>query len=808
MAYNLQTIFTVRDNASSAIRKMVRQVQSLDRAITQLNNKANQLGAKLNQNNAVINNVSRTVVHNTTIINNNSSTVNSNTNIINRNTNARNTLIGAVGRESGALKGLGSALAAVGGAYMVANTGAKAFQATVGAAAKYQHSALALQGMMGDLELTKEYLDLLESKAIKSPVLNSTDMLNNSKAFVGLSKSIPELEKVWDLVERVQAFSGVDTQQAAFSTKELFQGDYVSMMDAIGLDKRELQKITKMDGLGNKINALDKLLDKMGVNQEMVEKMGSSTIGQWSQLEEKAQSFFRKIGESGNIKLGKELTRLNKVFDALSTPQFIDKMDLLLGNVIEKAINVGKFIWKWREPIAWAAGAIAAAATAFAGVGIIAALANPISLIAAGIAGAAVGMKALYDNSETFRGAVDGIVGKVKELWGAFKTGGVNGLLDAILPKDISTQIQHVIGNIRGQISTLKYAFQTGGIGGVADLLFGEGTFEAVTAKFNEIKTFITDKITEMQPGFERLKGVFSSVWGTISSVFSTVWNSVLKPGLASLWDAFQILGNVAVVVFNNVIAPGLKFAAALFSTLWSVAGPVLSLLGSAVRVTFAVLKVVWDTILLPLTKFITGALKNAFTVFTDAVNVVGGAFSWVGGVIDTIASKISSFADAIKNVKLPDWVTKGVSATVNLVGKAIGAKPDGSHYHGLREVARNGYLASLHKGETVLPRQEAALYRSIVSPGSSLASTLFDRPNTDPQRPFDIDYPSSLEQRSTHNSTVNNTTNIRESKGNNGVATFEININMNGVGAGEQVDADILAAHIVTQIEKRMAFA
>lgn len=761
MAYNLQTIFSVRDNATAKIKQITRQIEKMNTAMERMNATSNRMvnsltrsASTMNRQQAQISRTTSNIVHNTTVINNNTS-------MINNNTNARNTLISAVGRESGALKGLGSALAAVGGAYMVANTGAKAFQATIGAAAKYQHSALALQGMMGDLELTKEYLDLLENKAIKSPVLNSTDMLNNSKAFVGLSKNIPELEKVWDLVERVQAFSGVDTQQAAFSTKELFQGDYVSMMDAIGLDKRELQKITKMDGLGNKINALDKLLDKMGVNQEMLEKMGSSTIGQWSQLEEKAQSFFRKIGESGNIKLGKELTRLNKVFDALSTPQFIDKMDLMLGNIVEKVINVGKWMWKWREPIAWAVGALAAVGSAFVGFGIIAALANPISLIAAGIAGAAVGMKALYDNSETFRGIIDGIIGKAKELWDVFKADGV---------------------------------------GGIVDMLFGAGTFDAVTAKFEEIKTFITTKIAEMQPGFERLKGVFSSVWSTISSVFSTVWNGVLKPGLENFWAALQILGSVATIVFNNVIMPGLQFAATLFSTLWSVAGPVLSLLGAALSAAFAVLKFVWDTILTPLVAFITSGVKNAFDMFTEAVNIVGGAFDWVGGVIDTVADKVSGFVDTIKNFKMPDWVTNGVSATVKWVGGAVDkfdAAISGSHYHGLTSVPYDNYLASLHKGEMVLTRQEADAYRSTSMNSRSLDDVSYEQVSNS------ISYNKTYNNKSTTNQYGNGNDSGESSR----IVQLTIPKIADQVIIREEADIEKITIGIAQLVEKEASF-
>lgn len=675
MAYELKTIFTVKDNASAAIRNMMRQVQSLDRVINQLNNRANQFGSNMNRNNSTINNANRTIVHNTTVINNNTNTVNNNTNTINRNINTRNTMINTLGRESGALQGLGASLVSVAGLYAAAQGASKAFQATIGAAAQYEQSEVAVKAIFNDDKASKAYLAMVDKMAIDSPLLNSGEMLKSSKTLTAMTKNVGDLGKAWSIIERLMVLDPTQgTDGAAFALKEMWQGDALSMVERFGLSKKDLNWIKKLD-IPEQIAEIDKLLNGMGITQKTVNAMGSTTLGYWAQIQERSDKFLRTIGASSNTKLGKVLGDIVTTLDTVDTDSMAKRFGDALGDVVEKVINVGKWMWKWREPIAWAVGALAAVGSAFVGFGIIAALANPISLIAAGIAGAAVGMKALYDNSETFRGIIDGIIGKAKELWDVFKADGV---------------------------------------GGIVDMLFGAGTFEAVAAKFNEIKTFITTKIAEMQPGFERLKGVFSSVWSTISSVFSTVWNGVLKPGLENFWAALQILGSVVTIVFNNVIAPGLQFAATLFSTLWSVAGPVLSLLGAALSAAFAVLKFVWDTILTPLVAFITGGVKSAFDMFTEAVNIVGGAFDWVGGIIDTVADKISGFVDAIKNVKLPDWVTNGVSATVKWVGGAIDkfdAAVSGSHYNGLGRVPYNGYIAELHKGERVLTSFEADQY-------------------------------------------------------------------------------------------------
>lgn len=706
MAYNLQTVFTVRDNASNKIKQLTKHVEQLNKALKQVSTQFNQL-------NGAVNGSTNTIVHNTTVINNNSNTINNNTNTINRNTNVRNTMINAIGRESNALRGLGASLVSVAGLYAAAHGASKAFNATIGAAAEYQQSEVAVKAIFNDDEASKAYLKMVDKMAIDSPLLNSGEMLKSSKTLTAMTKNVDDLGKAWSIIERLMVLDPTQgTEGAAFALKEMWQGDALSMVERFGLSKKDLNRIKKLD-IPEQISEINKLLDGMGITQNTVNAMGQTTLGYWAQIQERADKFLRIVGASGNTKLGKVLGDIVATLDNVDLDSMAKRFGDALGTVVDKAIDVGKFLWKWREPLAWAVGAIAAASAAFVGIGVISALASPISLIAAGIGGAAVGMKALYDNSETFRGIVDGIIGKVKELWGAFKSGGVNGLLDAILPKDVSTQIQNVIGDVQSKIGALSNAFQQGGIGGVVDMLFGNGTSENIKAKFDEIKTYVTDKITELQPTFERLKGIFTVVWDTISSVFDTVWNGILKPGFENFWNALQILGDVATLVFNNVIVPGLEFASSLFSVLWSVAGPILKLLGAALNAAFDVLKWVWDNILAPLVEFILGGVKNAFEAFTDAVNVVGGAFDWIGGIIDSVADKISDFVSAIKNVKLPDWVTKGVSATVKWVGNAIGATPDGSHYHGLTSVPYNNYLASLHKGEMVLTRQEADAYRS-----------------------------------------------------------------------------------------------
>ncbi|MGA3675802.1 phage tail protein [Lysinibacillus agricola] len=610
-----------------------------------------------------------------------------------------------------------SALVGIAGAYMGAQGAAKLFESTIGAAANYEQNAMAISGMIGDDKQAKKYLQMVEKAAVASPVLNSTDMLSNSKAFLGLSKNIDELEQVWGLVERIQAFSGVDTQQASFSTKELMQGDYTSMYEAVGLDKKELQKITKMDGLSAKITGLDKLLTKMGVTDEMVNKMGNTTKGLWSQLQEKSQSFFKNMGMESNTKLGDFLRRMNKMFDGLDTKAISDKLGNMLGKATDKAIALFDLFVKWREPIMYAVGAIATFVAALAVVGVIAALANPIALIAAGIAAAVVGFKALYDNSEAFRGAIDGIVSKVSELWSAFKSGGSTGLINALFPPDIATKVNAVVDGIKAKVSELMNAFKTGGIGGVFDNIFGDGSFDAVKTKIMEVFTWISEKVTQLQPTFETLVSAFTTAWSTISNILTTAW-TIIGPVLSGLWSWLQILGDIAVMVFNNIISPAISFLIQLFSTLWSIAQPILAGIAILFETVSAVIKWMWDNVLAPFVEFILTGVKNALDGFSGALKIVQGWFETLSGWISTAYGHVKDFIGFIGSVKLPDWITNGISSTVSFIGDVIGAgggkgKKGGkkSHYSGLDSVPYDGYSARLHKGERVMTARENREY-------------------------------------------------------------------------------------------------
>ena len=698
MAVNLTAIFRVRDQGTSRLRRITQMMNRMTQTSQSASRAANQYR---DANGRLHDSLGRFV----------SETNRANTSTGLFATRVNGLRIGTNGL-SASIGGMQSALIGLAGAYLSAQGAAKAFDMTIGAAARYEQSEVAVKAIFNDDKKSNAYLQMVDKMAIDSPLLNSTEMLASSKGLVAMTKNVDELGKAWSIIEKLMVLDPTQgTDGAAFALKEMWQGDALSMVERFGLDKGKLNKIKKMN-IPQQITEINKLLDGMGITEKTVNAMGQTTLGYWAQIQERAGKFMRQVGYLGNSKLGATLGKIVKAFDSADLDGIAAKLDEKLASVVDKAIAFGKFVWKWKEPIAYAVGAITAALGAFAIVGVIAALANPVGLIAAGIAAAAVGVKALYDNSETFRGIIDSIVGKVKSLVDAFKTGGTSGLIDAIFPPDIATKVNGIIEGIKTKISELMSAFKTGGVGGVFDEIFGKGSFETVKTKFEEVKTYVTEKVTQLSSVFGRLKEAFTQVWTTISSIISNLW-TVIQPYLSGLWNLLQILGDVAVLVFNNVIAPALSFVAQLFSTLWTIAQPIINAIANGFELLSSVIKWLWDNVLAPLVEFILTGVKNAFDTFSGALSGVQGWFESLSGWISTAYGHVKDFANFISSVKMPDWISRGISSTVSFVGNMLGGGKGGkkSHYSGLDSVPYDGYSARLHKGERVLTASENRQY-------------------------------------------------------------------------------------------------
>ncbi|MGR6904727.1 hypothetical protein [Lysinibacillus sp. BSL11] len=87
----------------------------------------------------------------------------------------------------------------------------------------------------------------------------------------------------------------------------------------------------------------------------------------------------------------------------------------------------------------------------------------------------------------------------------------------------------------------------------------------------------------------------------------------------------------------------------------------------------------------------------------------------------DTITSNFNKFKNAITNFKLPKWVSS-IGSTIGKAAGAVGNFISGSHATGLERVPYDGYVAELHKDESVLTANQSNMLRraGILSQGSS----------------------------------------------------------------------------------------
>ena len=623
----------------------------------------------------------------------------------------------AIGRQANQLTGLKTQLAGVAGAYVGAQGAMKAFNSTIGAAARFEQQEVAVKAIFNDDEASAKYLEMVNKMALDSPLLNSTDMLNSSKGLVAMTKNVDDLGKAWSIIERLQVLDPTQgTDGAAFALKEMWQGDALSMVERFGLDKKQLNEIKKLD-IPSQISAISGLLDGMNVTQATVDAMGNTTLGYWMQIGERAESFMRSIGKMSNSKIGDILGGIVKKIDSIDLDSMALKIDAVIGNSLQKAIDFGKRMWELRAPILEGAKAFGTFALAVGGIvtvaktvmGISSAFAflvSPIGLIATGITGLVFGFKRLYESSDTFKAKIDGIVGKGKELYKAFKADGVKGVLDAILPEGVVGKITEVISTVKSVVGTVVSWLKT---------------------KFDEIKPSLTILATK-----------FLSFKDTVINAISTLF-TIASPILSALWSVIQIVGDVASLVFNNIVVPAIVYAMQVIQTLWTIAQPILVLLAEAIEFAFGALKVIWDNVLKPFVEWILGMFKGALETLGDAMKTLGDNFGLFKDVFSNVWDSVVKTAETAVNgvINLINALIETINAiplieidavaNVNWSGDALGAVNTNvtrgmtpGHYHGLDSVPYDGYVARLHRGEEVLNAQEAKVRREGGGSGGS----------------------------------------------------------------------------------------
>jgi hypothetical protein len=256
-----------------------------------------------------------------------------------------------VAKEASGIRGLAGAFTglatAIGGAY----TAKKIFDSTVWEAAKFENSQVVIRAMFDDRKAADSYMKMLERFAIDSPVLNSQDMFENSKSFIATSKNLEQLEKMWNLAERLVALDPMQgVSGAVLALKEFFSGDVVSLVERFELPRQELKAIKDLP-LDQKLIELDKFFNKLGATNKLVKEMGNTTIGLWNRVREQFAVILREMGRPSLEVLNGFFTKIIQKLESGDFNRFAQIGARMIKSILTGLTNGIMAIYNWFSAI-------------------------------------------------------------------------------------------------------------------------------------------------------------------------------------------------------------------------------------------------------------------------------------------------------------------------------------------------------------------------------------------------------------------------------------------------------------------------
>lgn len=254
----------------------------------------------------------------------------------------------------------------------------------------------------------------------------------------------------------------------------------------------------------------------------------------------------QQIGGAG---LGLEALSVwdDSIFDSINSrvDELAGKMEWLVGLVT--AVGVAFAGWKISSWIASELEAISDALTAIAGVKGVSNVLSffgthklGIALAALAIAAVALALVDLWENSETFRSTVTGVLDEIKAAFGRLKDAVwdnmVNPILEAfgITADSFSGLYEEHIRPIVEKAATILIEVLGGAI--TATLDFFSGMAEIVGGALENVLTFIKNFVTAGVENVTSMRDQFKALWGQIKR--NTVTKvTELKDQLGDIWD-------------------------------------------------------------------------------------------------------------------------------------------------------------------------------------------------------------------------------------------------------------------------------
>jgi SLT domain-containing protein/phage-related protein len=579
---------------------------------------------------------------------------------------------GSMSRFSGDAERTISSLKRMAAGALGAVSAYQALNKAIGEAARFEQSKVLIEAMFNDKKASDAYMKMIQRLAVNSPILNSQDMLANSKSFISLSKNAKVLEQAWKVVEKLNVMDPAQgVEGAVLALRELAGGDIVSLVERFELPRSAVKAIKDLP-FEQQVKAMDQLLTKMNITDKVVQKMGSTTLSQWNRFKEMTSIAFRNAGKSANSELGNALRRVNDILEKGALNNFVQSANTLLGKAINTIVNFGVAAKQYVQPVAQFfrenASSIKATAAALGSLFVISKVtglikglfavirANPVALTITGIVVALDKLVGIDKVIGAVKNAFSGLYNIIMSLY--YDTGEVGDILENMgFSRDTASKIESVLGTIRNAIASIKPLFQ--------------GLFAAFQGNKRGMGVLHGLGLTN-----DQVDKIFNSVQmikGSISTAFSTI-----KQAVEPVKSLFITIGQAVGKFVTGVVIPLLPQAKQFIVSVFDGVKPSLRFVVGLFGTVIDVVKTLVQKVVVPLFPTIKDVISTAFNIITPIIKIAHRAFQAVAGVVmflvkNVVIPLIPKIVPVISGMwKIVSPILKGIAKMFDLISDAI----------------------------------------------------------------------------------------------------------------------------------------
>lgn len=532
------------------------------------------------------------------------------------------------------------------------------------------------------------YVDYLTKTANKTPFTNAEVMsagrrginvaqgdIGSAQGLVQMAADMAALNPQKTIMDAMEALADLKMGETA-RLKEF--GFKMSMddIDAMGGPEKAFEKLTSKDG------ALGKLFSGGAA------KLSETAMGKWSTIKGQFQTLFTQIGGPALDPLKRGMDRIIKLFNNPKVMAAVNQFSKMFGDAFVKIVDAGISLGKKLSPIIeGVAGALGFSIPGIEDNSKASAVKDKVQTVKTkfkmvmqsdGFQSLLGGIKAFIEDA---KGLFDDLMAKVNENMPLIKetVGNVMKLVGAAF-RNVAPVIKTVVGVIGEALKALMPSFNK--------------LLTWVTDNMPFIKQVIVDAGTIIKKAIRAIKPVIRvaiEAGLAILDAFKEIWPSVstiVKDALDLITPLIEKLEPVAMSVIKRFRENWPEIADKIDST-WKIIKPIIG--------------------------FMVDALGGIVDVAMDIISKVKSAIDWLGKLFN----KKKQDPGPVDYPAGSNRSSKASSSSSKTSTYGRRAYYNGSHALGLDRVPFDGYIAKLHRGESVLTKTEAIDYRKLSKLGT-----------------------------------------------------------------------------------------